>query len=1096
MHRGTRLGVVLVLGLLGSEARGSQAPPRPPLSLTTSDGTGLALVSLSARVVVQGPLAFTELHLAFENPENRQREGRFRIDLPPGASVRRLAMKLPDGWQEGEVVERQAARQIYEDYLHRKQDPALLERAAGNRFRARVFPIAAGETKELKLAYVETLAGHNGYRLRLEGLPRIGRLRIEARVARPGTGGELTWRRVVRREAELEPCKDFQLPAEPAIDGLRQGRLALARLRPRGGGEPVPIPSLTVLVDTSASRAAGFARQIARVGEVMEQLEVIHGEMLALRVACFDQQVTPIFEGRMRDFGQRQLQQIVARRALGASDLQRALRWAAEQRGAGRLLLVTDGVVTAGPAGATLRAAAAALGPRWSRRDVLLVGGIRDEAPMRRLVQGVLPAGGVVLDGALPPGEIARRLGLAVLPGLEVAAPDARWLWPRRLDGLQAGDEALVFVELADPHRSLELVLGAPGTAAQRHRVTLLPAKGALLPSMVIQSRIAGLQDQRARAGATRRRADLRRQIVELSTRHRVLSDHTALLVLESTAEYARYGIERRSLADILVVGERGVRRQRRRVTVLPSVAGAGRPTAPPEPATIDPSRTAAPIARPAPDAPSTARGGGGDRDADRIADAVDRCPAEPESYNGYQDDDGCPDRGRVIVHRGRIEILDRIYFESGRARIRPISRPILEAIAATLRGNPQIARLEIQGHTDQRGARERNRRLARGRANAVRRYLVARGVEARRLVARGYGSARPLDARQGPVAWSKNRRVEFHIRQRDDDAPAPLSWKRGGAAVEHQDPSGPLGRVTSLLRRGRRRRALAAARRWQQESPGDLLALVALGRSLAALGQRQRAARAFGSIIDLFPSRADLRRFAAGQLEALGAAGRALALDSYRRALAQRPDHPTAYQLLALTLLRAGEGDAALSMLERGLERPYRIHRPGALRVLRETLGLVAAAVVARAPARRPGIARRLARLGAEIATRPGLRFILTWETDANDVDLHLVDGRGHQASYARPALASGGRLQNDVTNGYGPECFAIPGRPRAFPYRVRVHYFSRGPMGYGLGKVQVLQHDGRGRLRFRDLTFVVTDEDATLDLGQVDGPLGAGQS
>src|SRR5438552_16509525 len=56
--------------------------PPPPVSLTGSDGTGLHLVSLTARGVVEDPLAFTELPLVFRNPTPRQIEGRFEIALP------------------------------------------------------------------------------------------------------------------------------------------------------------------------------------------------------------------------------------------------------------------------------------------------------------------------------------------------------------------------------------------------------------------------------------------------------------------------------------------------------------------------------------------------------------------------------------------------------------------------------------------------------------------------------------------------------------------------------------------------------------------------------------------------------------------------------------------------------------------------------------------------------------------------------------------------------------------------------------------------------------------------------------------------------
>src|SRR5262245_9392835 len=64
-----------------------------PWSLTASDGSGLVVARIDAKAVVEGPLAFTELHLYFHNPEHRVREGTFAITLPPGAAGSRFAME-------------------------------------------------------------------------------------------------------------------------------------------------------------------------------------------------------------------------------------------------------------------------------------------------------------------------------------------------------------------------------------------------------------------------------------------------------------------------------------------------------------------------------------------------------------------------------------------------------------------------------------------------------------------------------------------------------------------------------------------------------------------------------------------------------------------------------------------------------------------------------------------------------------------------------------------------------------------------------------------------------------------------------------------
>ena len=159
------------------------------------------------------------------------------------------------------------------------------------------------------------------------------------------------------------------------------------------------------------------------------------------------------------------------------------------------------------------------------------------------------------------------------------------------------------------------------------------------------------------------------------------------------------------------------------------------------------------------------------DNDHDRILDVNDKCPNEPETYNGFEDEDGCPDKGLVIVQRGKLEILDKIYFETDKDVIMEKSFPLLDAIAATIKGHPEIALIEIQGHADERGDDEHNLDLTDRRAHSVMRALEDRGVELGRLRARGYGETRPVCTQHNEECWSKNRRVEFIILKRVDEA-------------------------------------------------------------------------------------------------------------------------------------------------------------------------------------------------------------------------------------------------------------------------------------------------------------------------------------
>jgi len=121
-----------------------------------------------------------------------------------------------------------------------------------------------------------------------------------------------------------------------------------------------------------------------------------------------------------------------------------------------------------------------------------------------------------------------------------------------------------------------------------------------------------------------------------------------------------------------------------------------------------------------------------------------------------------------VLVEADQIVILDKIYFETDSAVIQERSFPIIDAVAATLQGNPQIRKIEIQGHADERAPDDYNIRLTRDRAASVVDALVQRGVERARVRSAGYGERCPVDPRHNDQAWDRNRRVEFKIIETD----------------------------------------------------------------------------------------------------------------------------------------------------------------------------------------------------------------------------------------------------------------------------------------------------------------------------------------
>ncbi len=154
------------------------------------------------------------------------------------------------------------------------------------------------------------------------------------------------------------------------------------------------------------------------------------------------------------------------------------------------------------------------------------------------------------------------------------------------------------------------------------------------------------------------------------------------------------------------------------------------------------------------------------DNDQDGIPDTRDECPLQPEVINGEKDEDGCPDAApaKVIITKDKIEILEKVFFESARAVIKPVSYDILNQVATVLIRNPHIEVIEVGGHTDSRGRDSYNLELSQNRAMAVRAYLLERGVPAGRLEARGYGETQPIEDNSTRDGRAVNRRVEFRI--------------------------------------------------------------------------------------------------------------------------------------------------------------------------------------------------------------------------------------------------------------------------------------------------------------------------------------------
>jgi outer membrane protein OmpA-like peptidoglycan-associated protein len=152
------------------------------------------------------------------------------------------------------------------------------------------------------------------------------------------------------------------------------------------------------------------------------------------------------------------------------------------------------------------------------------------------------------------------------------------------------------------------------------------------------------------------------------------------------------------------------------------------------------------------------------DRDEDGILDADDACPAVPGLHTDDPATNGCPPHAEVRIVENHLEFDDVILFATDSPQVDVASYPVLVSLAKFIQNNPEIARVDIAGHADERGTDAHNLALSNARARSVRELLVRFGVEPARLLAEAFGETKPRAPGHTEDDWRQNRRVEFAI--------------------------------------------------------------------------------------------------------------------------------------------------------------------------------------------------------------------------------------------------------------------------------------------------------------------------------------------
>jgi outer membrane protein OmpA-like peptidoglycan-associated protein len=170
------------------------------------------------------------------------------------------------------------------------------------------------------------------------------------------------------------------------------------------------------------------------------------------------------------------------------------------------------------------------------------------------------------------------------------------------------------------------------------------------------------------------------------------------------------------------------------------------------------------------------------DRDKDGVVDRLDNCPDEPGTAANH----GCKKKQLVQITQTSLKILDKVYFNTNKATIQKRSNRLLNNVATVIINHPDIPKIRIEGHTDDKGKDDYNKDLSQRRADRVRMYLIEKGVPEDRLEAVGFGEEKPVADNTSAKGRAANRRVEFNFA---DAAPVTTPVPEPGTDSKAPEP-------------------------------------------------------------------------------------------------------------------------------------------------------------------------------------------------------------------------------------------------------------------------------------------------------------------
>lgn len=1023
--------IILPLFLFCLQPLLAQLPPALFVKGKKGPSTPLRVDQVAVNVEVIGNVAETVMTLRFRNDTDRVLEGELVFPLGEGQTISRYALEIGDEMREGVIVEKQRARQIFEDTIRQEIDPGLVEWTKGQNFRTRIYPIPAKGFKKVSLGYQEILSNEEGglrYRLPLSFKDKLSRLtfsiQAHGKVA-PVVDGDsnLTLTREKKEDWRFSVAKKnyradhplsliIPLKEEPsvAVEKKKEGKsyfyLVDHVTPPVGAKVAAPrLEQIWLIWDASGSGALrDHEKELALLEGILKKNPGVSVELSLLRhrlesAGQFDDpaKLVKFLRDLSYDGGTDP----------GQLDFSNATHDA--------IFLVSDGIGTLGTNSPTMGKVpvhvfhAAPTAEHDSLTFLARQSGGRYQNLVAQSVEEALDA---ICGTAFQLLSVAG--GKEIHPSFATPVPSS-------------GMSAIAGRFEGDAPFEVTLTYGWPGAFSMERKVMIDPknhlTKSGLVPKLWAGQKLSELAGERDKN---------RGEIISLGKKFGLVTPFTSLLVLDRIEDYVEHRIAPPTAK---------LREQYRRILKDE------------EEVKEDP--------------------------AEHLDELAEKWKAMEKWHQKKYDPIDVLLFFRLHNTMGATKKMIKV--SSKRKELRK-NIPGLQKLQLEVEG--------IQKDLAALGSLQKSlrRKAITNYAARYRKAFKSLAELSPLLSQEDVSNIITAGNRSGAAAVNRSS-IDALLNRPDQapNAPSPIVLYSMGGDPDEELPEAqitlakwdPKTPYLAALKKAAKSKREAVYFEWKKKNLESSAFYLDVSDFLITQGQKDLALRILTNVAELDLENIPLMRILAHRLNQLGEHERAFAI--FEEVHQLRRDEPQSKRDLALTLASLKKPQEAADLLWGIIKTPSDDRFEGVHLISLVELN----SLVARYRLRTSSYDERL--LGN---LDSDARIILTWDSDNSDMDLWITDALGEKCSYSHNLTESGGRMSNDFTDGYGPEEFLIK-RALHGKYKIEANYYGNRQQvlaGATTIQVEIFTNWGRKNQKSKKITLRLKDDKEVVFVGEVE--------